>query len=467
MMTINTNRLNNLYFFIFAALIEEAYDSKRKVELGGLNEPFDLFFPSGLEIFDNWFAPTYVVIEDRPSKAFLKMSHLLKNRNVVVVSQQERNYINYYGIRVFGIDFINFLKQKHHIAYISQILCNKKSTLETRDRSVNDNEEYRDLFKRVEMVKLSSDDGEEIIIREDTLPLISSLNEKLVNTIIDTEKEKGGLALILGNGVSIPFGSDSWGDMITNIIDYLKPYHIDNGDRVVRFLSNSSYAISSFVKSTLVRDKMLQKYYDALYYCLYRKYNPLMHSENSMIRAIALAKGKYSFLPIFTYNYDTFVEQQFSKEYSRTTGKKLGCYSGNSYSLYLHDYIIHLHGYYSYMRKLKKDIILTDKEYFDNYLSYPEAWSKKAQKDVLKNYRCLFVGSSMSDLFQMSLIQQTKDSDRKGKWFCFALMCFDGLSINERIQITKYYAEKGILLITTETFKEMPNVLANLLKVNF
>ena len=366
------------------------------------------------------------------------------------------------GVTFFGRDFVASLIDDHGTAFISFVLSNKKSQLETIERKINEKPLENRISEEKLVFKIKNVDSN-ITINDDLLRKLSNLNSQILKASLSTDCTKNSVALILGNGISIPFGADSWSEMIDNLINYLKPYHIDDCARVKKYLSESSYSVSSFVKAAFTRDRMDSKFYDALFYCIYRKYNELMHGENSMIKAIALAKKKYKDLPIFTYNYDTFVERQYYYE----TKQPLNYYSGFNYKNNLLDSVVHLHGYYSYKRRKHKDIILTDKEYFDNYLSSPMSWSKDAQLFALDNYKCLFIGSSMSDLFQMSIIQNMKNQDKKGKWYCFALMNFEGLSLNERIQVTKYYAEKGILLITTDSFKDMPNKLAELIGISF
>ena len=82
--------------------------------------------------------------------------------------------------------------------------------------------------------------------------------------------------------------------------------------------------------------------------------------------------------------------------------------------------------------------------------------------NALTNYVCLFVGSSMSDLFQMSLIQRAKKQNDNQKWNCFALMCSSNLEFKEKMQLIKFYREKGINVIFVETFNELPNKLSEL-----
>ena len=267
-----------------------------------------------------------------------------------------------------------------------------------------------------------------------------------------------GAALILGNGVSIPFGADSWDRLIDNLLDVMVPYHIDDIKRVRNALSNSTYALSSFAKGTLSRDKLISKYNNILYSSIYRKYHSLMAKEETLAKVIAEGKYKHMKMPLYTYNYDTFVEQQYTHDYH----KDLYHRSSDEYTSGRDDIVIHLHGYMGYASKMAKGIVLTDNEYFDAYLSNPSSSVRKAQEYLLSDYKCLFVGSSMSDLFQMSIIQDI--AKKQGKdWCCFALMCFNGLSLSEKIQLLRYYREKGIYIILADDFNVMPKMLRELI----
>jgi hypothetical protein len=106
----------------------------------------------------------------------------------------------------------------------------------------------------------------------------------------------------------------------------------------------------------------------------------------------------------------------------------------------------------------KTNLILTQYDYYSVYKG--NNWVSKKQKELLENYTCLFVGSSMSDLFQMSLINDVrnkaikksmnnmkKNNDNIKIWKCFALMCLKGLSARDKVAIFNYYLNKGIHII--------------------
>ena len=284
---------------------------------------------------------------------------------------------------------------------------------------------------------------------------ISKNNLMLLKSIYNDVNSK--CAFILGNGVSIPFGSDSWERLISNLIDYLSPFYIKNADGIIKELSKSNYLISSFVKSTFEEKGQESVFIDGLKYCIYRKFNSEMLKDNSLLKAIALAKINKPDLAILTYNYDTFLEQQITECNPSLQYKS---YSGRYYAKHFSDSIIHLHGTIkSDSDRIDKTLVLTDKDYFNAYLSKKNSWVCKAQEDILSNYNCLFIGSSMSDLFQLSIIEKVFEN-RNHDWKCFALMCFKKeLGDNDKNNLMKFYKNKGVYIIFVDEHSNLSSIL--------
>lgn len=92
--------------------------------------------------------------------------------------------------------------------------------------------------------------------------------------------------VILGNGISIPFGSDSWNQMSDYLFDYLKPQYIDNSSLVKTSIGGTTFSTTSIAKTIINPDK----FYEAIHSCIYRKYEESMHISNTLLREIALSK---------------------------------------------------------------------------------------------------------------------------------------------------------------------------------
>lgn len=268
---------------------------------------------------------------------------------------------------------------------------------------------------------------------------------------------------IIGNGVSIPFGADSWETLVMNLIDYLSPFYISHQDKIINTLSKSNYLISSFVKNSLDDKHHSDIYYAGLRYCIYRKYHPEMLESNSLIKAIALAKIKYQNLKLYTYNYDRFIEHQIEKEDPSFSPISI---SSSSRKKDVDRGVFHLHGFIEERDKKKKSVIvLTEKDYFNHYFS-KRSWTYRLQLDALKNNFCLFIGSSMSDLFQLSIIENAY-KDKGENWFCYALLCFKGLDEDEQNELLNFYYKKHIKVIYVDEYDQLIETLNTITNISF
>ena len=305
-----------------------------------------------------------------------------------------------------------------------------------------------------------------------TLGVRTTLKLSYINHLSDTNIEdfKDSIiqskmipSIIIGNGVSIPFGSDRWSQLSDYLFDYLSPKYIDNSDTVQESIGNTNFSLTSMARM-MIEDG---KYKDALYSCIYRKYEEDMHdNENTLLRAIVRAKEKHKNVELITYNYDEFLERDFQ----RVTGVKMESVCGAKKDAKTSEpKVKHVHGLIPYKRpRAMKSIVLTQEEYYRAYRG--QSWTVLSQKKAL-NGICLFVGSSLSDLFQMSLINEVKNSaenNKNGKrylkkWNCYALLCLKNLSDRDIVTVYNYYIKKGIYLIFVRDFKDLPDAFNRLM----
>ena len=264
-------------------------------------------------------------------------------------------------------------------------------------------------------------------------------------------------AIFIGNGVSRHFGSDSWDVLSDSLFDYLEPKYIDDKKTVKKAIGGTTYSTTSMT-SFLIKTT---KYYEALYYSLYKKYEDNMHIDGTSIRNIVKAKMKYQNMPLITYNYDDFLET----DYEKTAFKKMNSVSSsNGLKKKTEPRIIHVHGFYPQKSKRKPKIVLTQEEYFDKYRR--SNWVSSVQKKVLSNCTCLFVGSSMSDLYQMSIIHEVNkkhySQEAKYSWKCFAILCLKDMTVKDIISIYQYYWHKGVNVIAVDGFDKIPDKIKTL-----
>lgn len=273
------------------------------------------------------------------------------------------------------------------------------------------------------------------------------------------------ISMILGNGVSIPFGSDSWTKMTDNLTDYLTPLYVDNLEKVRNTIGYNLYASTSLAQYMLLKyDK--DKYVDALYYNIYRKYNKKRHQPGTLIRAISEIILKCSdSLEIGTFNYDSFLENDLSilnKDF-----KVKAVYNKDPVEENDHFKVFHLHGHLpSDLReateeekeKYLKSIVLTQKDYLEQY-SNKDSFAFGKQKELYENEVCLFVGSSMTDVFQLECMNQLV-----GKKF-YAILPFKDLTPKDLRNLRHFYATQGITVIPVKEYSEINGLLEYLFNV--
>lgn len=262
--------------------------------------------------------------------------------------------------------------------------------------------------------------------------------------------------LILGNGISIPFGSDLWSQLSDYLFDYLKPQYIDNNELVKKTIGNNTFSTTSLSKQIISSNK----FNDAIYSCVYRKYEDSMHNSNTLLRQISITKMFNNDLKLITYNYDEFLEIDYNN-YCHPDIKIRSVCNAKEDKKIPEPKILHVHGLISLDHKVKKALVLTQEEYYKTYKN--NNWVVKVQEKALEN-NCIYIGSSMSDLFQMSIIDKVRDTYyRKSSkyifiqpWRCYAMLCFKGLSARDIATIYCYYLNKGVRIIFTQEFEELP-----------
>jgi hypothetical protein len=421
----------------------------------GFGNRYDAYFPSGLESLGTNGNPTYLEIKysNQTSsyfsgiiKNFLKY---YKNNEILCVisaSKGHECFPQFKGRVIFkGHDFIK------HIASNNQALWWRFSAVADSDAKIEKVDE--NTFELRCQVLGFEDFTPKINFKD--ISIINEANKTDFNVRARSNHEK--IAMIVGNGSSIAFGSDTWQGLATSLADHLHPYYADNVGLVCSVLGGSTYASASLAESTLPQDE----YYSTIYQSIYRKYQQKMHTDYTLVRSITNAKYYHKDMPLYTYNYDCFIEDDYKIKFQSSELKTVE--KASYISRTPEPFICHLHGFFGKNKKHTK-LVLSDSDYFNQYLSHRKI--RMVHMELLEKYTCLFVGSSMSDFFQMSLIDEAKKHAAKAKkpWKCFALMCFKDLGTNDILLLCNYYLSKGIYVIWTKTFLELPKVLDGLMQ---
>ena len=277
----------------------------------------------------------------------------------------------------------------------------------------------------------------------------------------DRKKERL-TSLIIGNGVSIPFGSDTWKNVSNYLFDYLYPKYVDNPDKVRLAIGDTTYSCTSISKAMIDEER----YYTALHNCIYRKYEKsMLLSKGTLINEIVASKVKNPLINLITYNYDNFIEMEYYHQTKKDLVSVVSCRKDNKTN---EPKIKHVHGFLPYNAiSRRRSIVLTQEEYYNAYSD--GSWIVETQKKALDGL-CLFVGSSMSDQFQMGIIDsKQKDFYRKHKdqnliWKCYCLMCLEGLTEKDKVAVYNYFIRKGVYLIFVNSFNQLAPKYAELFK---
>lgn len=290
-------------------------------------------------------------------------------------------------------------------------------------------------------------------------------DDRLKKLIADARASSGKkkVSIILGNGVSIPFGSTTWGNMIDSLSEHLSPDYIDNVDLVRDDIGNNSYSSALLAKNILERK---DKYLEAIHASVYGKYRNDLHKPDTIVHAISeIIRRYYGFVEVGTFNYDSFVENDFGLpghghaiQPIYELGQRL---SKKDFPLF------HLHGYLPMSlpkdederQKYQDNIVLTQKDYFERY-SDKSSFTYSKQRDLYENDICLFVGSSMTDIFQLQCM-----SEVEGREYFAILRRNKDMTDKDYRELIYYYNSNNITPISVDEFNDISGLLRRLFGV--
>ena len=437
------------YYFEDFIISTLALESNLTIEKENQNLFFDGFVQNGIEGYFSYPAFIDIRYSNNINLVYEKLEQLrtITDRKVCFIGMFEESKI-YEDYAILGADFVIALAEKKPQFWWNFLCCvDNDAELILSNDGLNAVMEAEVLGTR-----------QRVVLGLDKIELLSEMNEHEFIRLIRNKREP---ALIIGNGASIPFGSDPWNKMVDGLFDYLSPHYIDDIESVKRSIGATHYFSSSMTKCTIPEDK----YSSAIWNSVYKKYESRMHTDNTLIHAITEIKYRNQTMPLFTYNYDEFIENDMATYHPDC--KMVGVYDWRTDKDNNEPKIKHLHGVCIYKEPDTQKIILTDDEYYQRYKG--NSWVVNEQERALKENVCLYVGSSMTDLFQLSLIAKIKkDCDKEefleknGVWKCFALMCLKGLTGKDKLSINKYYLSKGIRLIFVDSFAKLPYKLSSL-----
>ena len=280
----------------------------------------------------------------------------------------------------------------------------------------------------------------------------STNNIAAIKSIIESEDN---FAFVLGAGISIDPGAQSWNSLLEQFADELHSKGIiDDSKKLSGKIGGSSLITAQMCKELYPNDS---DYFWAIHQGLYADRKDI--SENFALYHIAKIASnciEKSHFRILTYNYDNYLEsylEYFHIQYNSLYDSK--CDINSKLSLY------HVHGYLpqvkykSYIQdRYKKSIYLTEENYNDLY-NHPYSWQISSQLSFFRENICLFVGCSLADPNIRRLLEMTKKENRTH----YAILTKDKMSTKDLIIASNHFARLGIEVIWVKDYSEISSKL--------
>ena len=264
-------------------------------------------------------------------------------------------------------------------------------------------------------------------------------------------------ALLLGNGISLDYGADTWPKLVQDLLSYLQPMLVDDVSTSAVLVGGNSYSETQLVKFAF-RNKIyngLDHYYKAIHNCIYQKFLNLFPTETTL-HSVGILLDRYSPETI-TFNYDEFLESDFRNYYPSKTICSLfdGALPVPTNAVVVN----HVHGfmpvdYRQVTPSEQASIVLSEEEYFDFYVKKKKIWGYRMISDAVQNKQCVLIGLSLSDMYLRMIFK------RATYWNGHVMiLCRQGLDAKDRLVVRDYFLEMNVDIIWADTFKDIPNLI--------
>ena len=243
-----------------------------------------------------------------------------------------------------------------------------------------------------------------------------TIQDNAVRERLVAARQNFRLVLVLGAGVSLPSGLDTWQTLINNAASSMYADSATPDAPSILFASSRSPIIQARFYELSAATKTAFRLY--LYEALYKNYKPSV--ENLVLEVISkmiLGLDGGSIIPeIITYNFDNLlkltlhkliVEQHLPKrvipiysEDSYRKGAQPGCIR-----------VYHPHGYLPYRGKFTSvsqvPIVFSETDYHRDFLVY-SFWANQSQLSMFARNSCLFIGLSFECTNMRRLLDYVK-----------------------------------------------------------
>ncbi len=271
--------------------------------------------------------------------------------------------------------------------------------------------------------------------------------------------------IVLGAGVSVDCGANTWGQLLDSFSNELKNNnYINDVAGVCNIVGDSPLIKAQLFKDVLEFRRYKNKYYKILYNALYSKVGLYKYSNNNILYHIAriIYRNKESRnFKVISYNYDNFLEYFIDEEieddyvFEYVSLYKYNTFLKNKIPIY------HVHGFLPFIegksvnniaKKYKESIVLTEKDYNDLY-NDPYRWEIAVQLLTYRESICLFVGSSLTDPNIRRLIKIANDDKKRVDSKHYALLKKPiKMSSLDYAVIEKHFLEIGVRIIWTDDY---------------
>lgn len=283
-------------------------------------------------------------------------------------------------------------------------------------------------------------------------------NKKIIKYLQKTIKNDN-FALVLGAGVSLDPGAQSWKKLIeeyTNAIKYKNS--IENVENVIKKIGDSQLTVAQLCKDLLTEND----YFRILHDCLYSKDKPIDSGfAIYKIAQIVDSCQKNKNFRILTYNYDDYLEKYLDRLKVNYNSLYVGnCKINRKVSIYhVHGFLPKLH-YKTYLSSInKKSIYLTEEDYNDLY-NNPYSWQISSQLSFFRENICLFIGCSLTDPNIRRLLEIAKKDDYL---YHYAFFSKDDMIQNDLLKISYHFYRLGIHIIWIDDYDQLPKILEQIL----
>jgi len=298
-------------------------------------------------------------------------------------------------------------------------------------------------------------------------PLVKEKRENFEKSLI-SEYKKDSLSLILGAGISIYYGLQDWNELIAIMIDtFLKEKTIDykKDKSALVDIVKKSLNYSPLILMRLLKDYLGDKFSKVLYKSFYKNFNIEKRSElvEAIINLCNPPRIGIGLRGIINFNFDNILELELKKNliayipiYQNTDKAQ-----SNKIPIY------HLHGYLPLNKSNKShfDSIIISEESYHKQFTEPFSWQTITLLNYLRDYTCLFIGTSLLDPNLRRLLEISKTNSPKSLHYLIKLDEWSNkISDFKLANAFKFLEENslrslGVLVIWVKEYSEIPGLL--------